>query len=432
MAQIHPHIHRRLIKRLLLTYCLLSLVIGTVVYFIEMETVDDLVVKLATEESKTFLSTERDHLNSANPADRAYLFRQSEKHIEKGHFIVVELYDRNKQQIVEVTKAGTEQIEDLLNRTGHGFPHKDAASYRKYYNSGNIYLQILVPLKANGGPTIGYFEGVYQVDAHTMELIERRVGRSIVVALLVALITTVTLYPTIIALNKDLIKFSLDLSHANIGMLEVLGNAVAKRDSDTNLHNYRVTLYSIKLAETVGLGKEATQGLIKGSFLHDVGKIGISDTILLKAAKLTEKDRTVMKSHVIHGVDIIKNYQWLQDAVDVVRCHHERYDGSGYMQGLKGEAIPLNARIFAISDVFDALTSKRPYKEPFSFRESMEYLESHKGSLFDPLLVQVFQGIARQLYDELNMAEERVLKEMMQVYIDRYFLLSDDTAPPTR
>lgn len=403
------------------TYCLLSLVIGTAVYFLEMETVDDLVVKLATEESRTFLTTDRDYLNSPNPADRAVLARKSEEHIAKGHFLVVELYDRNKQRIVEVMKEGDAQIEKLLDLVRHPFPEKEAAAYRKYYRSGTIYLQILVPLKADSGPVIGYFEGVYQVDAHTMNLIEKRVVRSIIQVLLVALITTITLYPTIIALNKDLIKFSLDLSQANIGMLEVLGNAVAKRDSDTNLHNYRVTLYSIKLAETIELGREATQGLIKGSFLHDVGKIGISDSILLKPDELTPDEYAVMKTHVIHGVDIIKDYRWLEDAIDVVSCHHERYDGSGYMKGLKGEAIPLNARIFAISDVFDALTSKRPYKEPFPFQESLDYIESRKVSLFDPMMVEAFREIARQLYDELNRAEEPALKEMLQKCVNKYF-----------
>ncbi len=421
MAQLHPHIHRRLLKRLLATYALLSLALGTAAYYFEMEMVDDFVVKLATEESKTFMSPARDYINSTDPTDRDYLVGTSKEHIAKGHFIVVELYDRTKRQIVGVTKPGETGVEQFMDRFRHAFPMKETATYRKLFKEGTIYLQILVPLKTNGDGTIGYFEGVYRVDAHTMQLIRKRVVRTLVLVLLVTLITTITLYPTIIALNRDLIQFSVDLSEANIGMLEVLGNAISKRDSDTHLHNYRVTLYSIKLAETVGLGKDAIQGLIKGSFLHDVGKIGISDAILLKPGDLSDEEYRSMKAHVIHGVEIIRDYRWLQDAVDVVRCHHERFDGSGYMGGMKGAAIPLNARIFAICDVFDALTSKRPYKEPFPFPESLDYLAAHKGTLFDPELVDAFRGIARQLYDDLSRRGEPALKETLQNCIARYF-----------
>jgi len=420
MAQIDPHIHRRLLKRLLATYCLVSLALGTVVYFYEMEMVDDFVVKFATEESQTFESLERDYLNSGDLADRDYLFRKCTEQIEKSHFITVELYDRARRQIVEVTKAG-EADEHFGAHPRHLFPDKETAAYRKRSKGGTIYLQILVPLKGDGEEIVGYFEGEYRVDATTMQLIRKRVGSALALVLLVTLTTTVTLYPTIIGLNKDLIQFSVDLSEANIGMLEVLGNAISKRDSGTNLHNYRVTLFSIRQAEALGLDRVAMQGLIKGSFLHDVGKIGISDTILLKPDSLTDEEFQLMKTHVTLGVEIIRGYQWLQDAIDVVRCHQERFDGSGYRDGMKGETIPLSARIFAISDVFDALTSKRPYKEPFSFQESLDYIVTNKGILFDPRLVDNFQKLARQLYDDFSGAEEAVLKETLKKSIATYF-----------
>ncbi len=212
-----------------------------------------------------------------------------------------------------------------------------------------------------------------------------------------------------------------NLQKANIELLEVLGSAIAKRDSDTNMHNYRVTSIAIRLAEALGLKKEGIRALIKGSFLHDAGKIGISDNILTKAGRLTEEEFEVMKGHVRHGMDIISNYHWLNDAADVVLYHHEKYDGSGYMAGLKGKDIPFNARIFTIADVFDALTSARPYKKPLPFEETMLTLEESSGTHFDPELLKVFKGIAGTLYIEISAGTDNENKEALDWRIYEYF-----------
>jgi len=162
--------------------------------------------------------------------------------------------------------------------------------------------------------------------------------------------------------------------------------------------------------------------LIAGAFLHDVGKIGISDSILLKPAKLTEEEFTVMKTHVTLGVDILTKSNWLQSARDVVEFHHEKFAGTGYMRGLKGEDIPINARIFAIVDVFDALTSKRPYKEPLPFDETMAILRRDSGSHFDPRLIAAFDGIVEPLYREVSGIPDEAVEKMLKAIIQRYFL----------
>ena len=154
------------------------------------------------------------------------------------------------------------------------------------------------------------------------------------------------------------------------------------------------------LAEAVGLPRQEIKSLIKGALLHDVGKLGIRDNILLKPGKLTDEEFSVMKTHVEHGRAITGRASWLEDAQSVVGGHHEKFGGGGYPRGLAGQEIPVNARIFAIADVFDALTSKRPYKDPFSFDETMEILENGRDSHFDPELLDLFQSIARDLYDE--------------------------------
>lgn len=212
-----------------------------------------------------------------------------------------------------------------------------------------------------------------------------------------------------------------NLLAANVTTLELLGAAIAKRDSDTSAHNFRVTVYAVRLAEAIGADATGIRGLIKGAFLHDVGKIAIPDQILLKPGRLDEAEFAIMRTHVDHGVDIVGKSPWLEDAVDVVRCHHEKFDGSGYVAGLAGEAIPLNARIFAIADVFDALTSRRPYKEPMSVEKSLSIISESAGSHFDPALVAAFLPIAGALHAEFASLEDDELVERMRGLVNAYF-----------
>ncbi|MGZ5622354.1 MAG: HD-GYP domain-containing protein, partial [Methylobacter sp.] len=189
-----------------------------------------------------------------------------------------------------------------------------------------------------------------------------------------------------------------------------------------NSHNYRVTYYALRLGEAIGLSRENIHDLIIGAFLHDVGKIGIRDPILIKRGALTSEEFEVMKTHVPLGVDILSKSSWLDGARDVVEFHRERYDGSGYPLGLQGETIPLNARIFAITDVFDALTSKRSYKEPWPVLDAIAQLKRDSGSHFDPQLVGVFAAIAPTLYQEMNCIEVHRMETMLHHRIANYFL----------
>jgi len=215
------------------------------------------------------------------------------------------------------------------------------------------------------------------------------------------------------------------LIEANVEMLEVLGSAIAKRDSDTSVHNYRVTLLALAVAEAHGLNRTQLQALVKGSFLHDVGKIAISDTILLKPARLEPAEFETMKTHVLHGADIVGRYAWLGDALDIVRHHHERVDGRGYPDGLAGARIPVSARIFAIADVFDALTSVRPYKRAMTFDEAIGTMAADRGSHFDAELFDLFVGLAPSLYAQVSRASTDELVEELRLKMRRYFFAGD-------
>lgn len=193
-----------------------------------------------------------------------------------------------------------------------------------------------------------------------------------------------------------------DLVIGNLQMLQALGDAVAIRDTGTSDHNLRVTLYAQELGEAVGLDRDSRKALMKGSFLHDVGKIGIRDEILLKTGKLTPEERDTMHSHVLYGCRIIDGVKWLEDAHDVVRHHHERFDGDGYPDHLAGDEVPLNARIFAVADVFDALISERPYKPALSKEETLQKMGDERGTHFDPHLFDVFCGISEDIYQNIT------------------------------
>jgi HD-GYP domain-containing protein (c-di-GMP phosphodiesterase class II) len=411
------NIHKKVVMRLFLGCLSLSLIIGGAVFYLEMKKVDKLVHGLAVEESRSFTV----ELDRASAAQMEMLKQKANKFL-KGHFIGLELYDEHKKQILELVSPDKKAIEQKLEQYVHPFPLEGTTYHKNFWIDRQLFMQVLLPLQDKSGELIGYFEGIYQVDAETLRNIETDIIRTMLLVVTVILITAVMLYPIIISLNRGLIKLSSDLLRGNIELMNVLGSAIAKRDSDTNSHNYRVTLYAIRLGEALGLSSAHIRNLIAGAFLHDVGKIGIRDNILLKPGKLSEEEFSVMRGHVLLGVDIISKSNWLLGAREVVEFHHEKFDGSGYMRGLKGEEIPLNARIFAIVDVFDALTSKRPYKEPFGFGEAMDMLRRGSGSHFDPELLDTFSGIAYSLYQETSNAGDSALEALLNHLVNKHFL----------
>ena len=204
-------------------------------------------------------------------------------------------------------------------------------------------------------------------------------------------------------------------------MMEALGRAIAKRDSDTGAHNYRVAWISARIAESMGIKGNAMQALIAGSFLHDVGKIGIPDSILLKPGKLDAAEWDVMRTHVTQGSEIVMGMGWLDGAQAVVAAHHEKWDGSGYPCQIAGESIPLAARIFAVADVFDALCSRRPYKEPLGFDATMVIVERDAGSHFDPSIVARFRPMARPIFERLAQCSEAEARELLRQLVLKHF-----------
>ena len=190
-------------------------------------------------------------------------------------------------------------------------------------------------------------------------------------------------------------KANADLEKAYDRTIEGWSRALDLRDKETKGHSSRVMQMTMDLARISGISEEDIIHIRRGALLHDMGKMGIPDSILLKPAKLTEEEFDIIRKHPQFAYDMLYPIDYLRPALDIPYSHHEKWDGSSYPQGLIGEKIPIAARLFAVVDVYDALTSYRPYREPWSHAETMEYIRSMSGSHFDPKIVQVFEAYMR-------------------------------------
>lgn len=188
--------------------------------------------------------------------------------------------------------------------------------------------------------------------------------------------------------------------------LEALGAAIDLRDSETAGHSHRVTLYSAKIAKELGAAEHELKTIAMGAWLHDIGKLGIPDAILLKPGALTEEEWIIMRSHAQLGFDIVKRIPFLAHAAEIILTHHERCDGSGYPRGLKTADIPIGARIFAVADTVDAMTSDRPYRSARSFEEAHDEIQRGSGSRYDSRVANVFLSVAIESWKAIRHSSE--------------------------
>lgn len=414
-----PSIHRIVLYRLLAAWVVISLLIGIAVSWLGMSKIDRQLVTLATVELKRF-ATANSALLKPPEAVHSVLDLQTSQTIRE-HFIAGEFQDSNRRRLAATINPLHAALRPEVERQAAASPLDRETLFRKFSADSQSWMRVLVPLDEAEGGAAGYFEGAFLIDPELLAHLRNDLMLTLLVALIAVALTTLCLYPIILSLNRNVVRHSRELLAGNIELMEVVGSAIAKRDSATSMHNYRVATYAVRLAEAVSLGHDEIRDLIAGAFLHDVGKIGISDNILLKPAELDAQESEIMRTHVSLGVDILKKSNWLLRARAVVEYHHEKFDGSGYDKGLAGDDIPLIARIFAVVDVFDALASDRPYKDAHSFAEAMAAIEGGSGSYFDPRLAKAFGAIAEPLYRETCNVPQAEVELRLQGMIRKYF-----------
>ncbi len=406
-------IHSRILKPLLIFSPIIALFASLFTLYIQLSQMEEKVLVLAKNEVKHFTKDLelRDDMHT-------YTLELSDT-----NFLNISILNTEGLRIYSNQTKDYRQIQNELKKIDHHLTTKSDPEYQERLIHNHIkkqfYFQFKAPIQTKNFR--GYVQGLYHISSQEVDDIYTNIFYSLVQLLSTVFITTLLLYPLIVYLNKSYMQQSQNLLQANLEIMSVLGSAIAKRDSDTNAHNYRVTLYAIAFAKELRFTPEKMMGLIKGAFLHDIGKIGVSDIILLKPNKLTSDEFEKMKLHVEYGVDIISKSRWLDDARDVIAYHHEKYNGQGYNQTLKGTEIPLNARLFMICDVFDALISKRPYKKEMNFNDSIKKLKGEAGSHFDPHLVDIFQSFIFPVFKNITQLKDEELHQLLMEKLKEFY-----------
>lgn len=422
-------VFRALWWRLLLVSGLMTIVVGLITYhtmandFVDrIEAVTTINVssfnrqllplfRKNTEVTADLLALELEKFRSSAPGQQS-----------QGRFVLVNFYNREGRRLLEVVRGQVSHLTRVRTKLVQ-IPVQQQKIVRGEEVAGEDYVLAYYPLLDQLGETRLYILGLFEPSAEVVSALQTRILRNSLLVAGIVFFTTLLLYPLLMRLFQRVYLLSGRLLQSNLETLMVLGSAIAKRDSDTDIHNFRVTVYAVHLAEEVGLDRWQIQALIKGAFLHDVGKIGIHDRILLKPGKLDEEEFSEMRRHVAYGEDIVSRSAWLDDAMPVVRCHHEKVDGSGYLQGLAGEDIPIIARIFAIVDVFDALTVRRPYKEPFPLDDAIAIMREGAGQHFDADLLAHFELLAEDLHRSYAERDSDAMKEELEIVLQKYFMV---------
>lgn len=390
------------------------------IYFYESKKSDLAITSLVASETVDIDMT-RLLVEEGAEEKQSYLEQLAAEYM-KRNYVVVKLFDGNYRQIAKISNPQYQNIEQLLQDQSISMPRGLPRHYRKFSVADQVVVEALVSLPVIGNSQGGYYYAAFLLEPQVVQAIRERLRQSVTTVLLIVFITTVIMYPVIIGLHRALIRASMKILHGNFEIAAVLGKAIAKRDTNTSEHNYRVALYAIELAKVIGVKQQNMPGLILGAFLHDVGKIGIPDAILRKPEKLTTSEYEIMKSHVAIGKEIVATSEWLATASEVIENHHEKYDGTGYVRKLRGTDIPFNARLFAVVDVFDALTADRPYKKSVSVSEALMIIERSSGTHFDPDIAATFCRIATHLFAQVNPLTEPQLAKSLYREAATYLL----------
>ncbi len=413
------NLNRKAAIRIALVSISLSIITGFFAWYVSKEKFEDSIISLAYEEAEKTSSMKRIDGKDSTPAAIA-------NHLTGGLFDIAELYDTFGNKVGESLTDAGEHIEHQLPK--HVFLNKKEAIYQSFhFPNGEWVLRVFVPLfnkvQENTTVQLGYFEGVRVVPDWQKEQIFYNSFFVSALVIFASLACGMIIYPIVVRLTRENNKKTREVLDSHISMMEALGRAIAKRDSDTGAHNYRVAWISALIGEKMGLTGAKMQSLIAGSFLHDVGKIGITDNILLKPGKLSDEEFEIMRTHVQQGEDIVHGMGWLSGAHEVVSAHHEKYDGTGYPRKLKGDQIPLSARIFAVADVFDALSSKRPYKEPMPYSKVMDILHNDTGTHFDRDVMAQFTPMSQEIFNQLNNLSEAEARDLLENRVRKHFYI---------
>ena len=315
---------------------------------------------------------------------------------------------RGKYEIMKTTSP-IEAL-DILNKnkidlviSDHKMPEMDGVEFlKRVYDKYPDTMRLLVT---------AYTDSTILIDAINYAKIYRYIKKPYEPSELLLTVANTLEYLQLRLDNANLIN---DLKELFAGTIKAIIEAMDAKDAFTMGRSRRVTFYALKLAKALNLSEDLTNTIELAAMLHDIGMIGVSDNIIYKVEKLNDKDWEEIRNHVKHGVRILEDIKQLREVVELIKYHHEFYNGSGYPAGLQGESIPLGSRIIAIADAYDAMVSPRAYRAPRTSEQAVEILHNMRGIQFDPDLVEVFDEVLPDARRELEEYENSIKNKEVQ------------------
>jgi len=311
----------------------------------------------------------------------------------------LDLLNRTLRQNFEVFKT-TSPIEALnilaeipmdIIISDHKMPEMDGVEFlKKSYEMNPICVRLLVT---------AYSDPRVLIDAINHAKIYRYIKKPWTPEELLVVVDAAVAHYKVMQENDKLIY---DLKDLFSGTVNAIMEALDAKDSFTLGRSRRVTFLGIKMVEYLNLSREEMGKLELAGLLHDIGMIGVPEAILLKTGDFSQEDYEHIKKHVSHGVKILEDIKQLKDVVEIIKHHHERFDGKGYPSGLKGEEIPMNSRIIAVADAYDSIISNRSYREGVPHEDAMKIIESQSGKQFDPVIVEAFKHVIPDAIEEIR------------------------------
>ena len=413
-------VHLRLIKRLF-TAWFLAAVIGLVtVASLEYKNLGRSLLASAVKESSAFALLLKSYQEKPEEDHLIELKKMAGSALEQTSFILVNLLGTNKEPLINLSLSSADAANKAFDAKGMTIiPGKQADGGWIIANK-RIYNKVAIPIFDSGEDLSGYLTGIYLVSLKDTQMIIKRFMLSFIICITAISLCALLCYLGFLFMNNHLIRSVGELNRTNVFLIRKLGTALAKSNSQEQDHSSRVLLYAMKLAEKVKLPSEQKRTLIHGVFLHDIGMLPISPATLHKEEELEKEELKQVDQHPKEGAALIRKFRWLRNAEKVVRFHHEKYDGTGYPDGIKHEKIPMVARIFSIADTFDALTSQRPYRDPLALEESLAILEQETGLQFDPVLLSAFLDIAPHLHETIASRTSKELDKEVDKLLKKY------------
>jgi putative nucleotidyltransferase with HDIG domain len=292
--------------------------------------------------------------------------------------------------------------EALEGNPSHSVTELDEKENEHLKADNKKLIEIYYPVENENGKIIGAFEiyksyeRIKEYDHSMTVYIWLIIFGGLLILYMLLFKSIRSTYLTLKRQNNELKEINNELQRSYLDTIEAFSTAVDLKDSYTKDHSSRVTEYSLKIAEEMNLDRERVGLLKKAALFHDIGKIGIPDAILKKESKLTDEEYALIKQHPMMGAKLIESVNFLHEIIPFIKGHHERMDGKGYPQVLKGNEIPLEARIIAVADTFDAMTSDRPYRKGMDFEMAITELQRVGGTQLDGELVEVFIKVLRK------------------------------------